>query len=46
MKLAGIPVKGIRIDKRGRIVKSLKHLNVSLRLKRKDQVRVVPKGKI
>ena len=47
MKLAGIPLKGgFRIDKNGKLVKSLKQYNVSLRLKKKDQVRVVPKGKI
>jgi hypothetical protein len=31
MKLQGIPVKGMRINKDGQLVRSVKHLDVSAR---------------
>ncbi len=33
MKLAGIAIKGFRLDKSGKVVKSAKHLDVSTRLR-------------
>lgn len=45
MKLAGIAIKGFRLDKSGKVVKSAKHLDVSTRLRQaaSKKVRVVKK---
>ena len=46
MKRAGIPIKGFRMDKAGRIVRDQRRLDVSTRLKQASSKRIrVKKGR-
>jgi hypothetical protein len=45
MKNSGIPLKGMRVDKHGKLVRSTKGMSVSARIKQKKSKRVrVTKG--
>jgi hypothetical protein len=46
MKLQGIAIKGWRIDRGGKLIKSIKHLDVSARLRQRGskKVRIARKG--
>ena len=40
MKLTGIPIKGMRLSKDGKLVKTVKHLDVSARLRQRGSKKV------